>query len=401
MSSVNKGKLYKDLQSAYTKAYSHKLSKKDLQDNVNIIWNSNKKSSNIGDLIGEEIIKLDRLAFERRNKFDNFWIKASQSKVSGVPNKDNLNASSSINSDPQTSKEQLTENVTISSTESSSAVELLSDEGKENTTIESSSEKVHEIVKKDFQKPMQDKLRNEIVVLVSEISTYKKRERCDLMTDDMAKEFKLKTKRLEECQILLKRKETEMNRLRNFRSDRKRRLEKVLEEEPDLKKKLGVRNSVGQPSLEEDQPNLLTAIIELAFSGCAAHERRRDEVIRTVKTLDDLTEKLREINYCLSRSATYLRLLPKRANTTEGKRHVKSVPVKLIRASNDIHKQHADSTFAMTTISHLEELASILGPNEVIFLSQDDKARVPIGLTAAKLQAPLMMHMEYRYLLLL
>jgi hypothetical protein len=44
----------------------------------------------------------------------------------------------------------------------------------------------------------------------------------------------------------------------------------------------------------------------------------------------------------------------------------------------------------------LEELASILGPNEVTFHSQDDKARVPIGLTAANKQSPMVMHMEYK-----
>ena len=44
----------------------------------------------------------------------------------------------------------------------------------------------------------------------------------------------------------------------------------------------------------------------------------------------------------------------------------------------------------------LETLASILGPNQVFFLSQDDKARVPIGLTAANKQASLLMHVEYR-----
>ena len=30
------------------------------------------------------------------------------------------------------------------------------------------------------------------------------------------------------------------------------------------------------------------------------------------------------------------------------------------------------------------------------FISQDDKARVPIGITAANKQAPMIMHMEYR-----
>ena len=48
------------------------------------------------------------------------------------------------------------------------------------------------------------------------------------------------------------------------------------------------------------------------------------------------------------------------------------------------------------TPRHLEELISVLGPNEVCFISQDDKARVPIGLTAANKQAPLLMHVEYQ-----
>ena len=38
----------------------------------------------------------------------------------------------------------------------------------------------------------------------------------------------------------------------------------------------------------------------------------------------------------------------------------------------------------------------MLGPNEVCFISQDDKARVPIRLTAANKQNPLLMHVEYR-----
>lgn len=43
----------------------------------------------------------------------------------------------------------------------------------------------------------------------------------------------------------------------------------------------------------------------------------------------------------------------------------------------------------------LDELASFLGPNEVAKVSQDDKARVPLGITAATLQAPLLMHLDY------
>ncbi len=51
---------------------------------------------------------------------------------------------------------------------------------------------------------------------------------------------------------------------------------------------------------------------------------------------------------------------------------------------------------ARSTIRHLEEIAGFLGPEEVIFHSQDDKAKVSIGLTAANKQAPLVMHVEYK-----
>jgi hypothetical protein len=98
----------------------------------------------------------------------------------------------------------------------------------------------------------------------------------------------------------------------------------------------------------------------------------------------------------VSRSAVYLRLLPKRSVSIEGKRHVSTVPVRLIRAQNDHHSKHVDMWFCSATIRRLEELASLLGPKIVTFLSQDDKAKVPIGLTAANKQAPLLMHVEYR-----
>lgn len=38
----------------------------------------------------------------------------------------------------------------------------------------------------------------------------------------------------------------------------------------------------------------------------------------------------------------------------------------------------------------------MLGPKQCVFLSQDDKARVPIGITAAKEQQSRVMHVDYR-----
>lgn len=75
----------------------------------------------------------------------------------------------------------------------------------------------------------------------------------------------------------------------------------------------------------------------------------------------------------IKKSAAYLRLMPRNSTTLEGKRHVTTVPVKLARATNDLHKEHADTMFCRAAIKYLEEIASILGPKDVIFLSQDDK----------------------------
>lgn len=157
-----------------------------------------------------------------------------------------------------------------------------------------------------------------------------------------------------------------------------------------------IRSRSGRPRIEEDQPEIFKAIMDIAIHGSAAHEKRREEMFRCVKTLDDLSNSLNELGFQISRSATYLRLMPRRSNSVEGKRHVQTVPVRLMKAQNDLHKKHTDAAFATVGINYLEEIASLLGPQCVSFLSQDDKARVPIGKTAANKQTPLLMHVEYR-----
>ena len=74
-------------------------------------------------------------------------------------------------------------------------------------------------------------------------------------------------------------------------------------------------------------------------------------------------------------------------------------PVKLYKAKKSEHASHPSTKFAHATIRALEQLAAMLGPAEVTFHSQDDKAEVPIGLTAANKQAPMLMHMEYKVIL--
>ena len=118
---------------------------------------------------------------------------------------------------------------------------------------------------------------------------------------------------------------------------------------------------------EAQNKKLITAISQIAISGSATHERRRSEIMRTVKTLDQLTEALTREVCSLKRLSVYLRLLPRNLITKEGKRHVTTAPVKLISAKNSKHQNHPCTNFAKVTINALEELAGLLDPSEVTF----------------------------------
>ncbi|CAF5087070.1 unnamed protein product [Rotaria sp. Silwood1] len=89
-------------------------------------------------------------------------------------------------------------------------------------------------------------------------------------------------------------------------------------------------------------------------------------------------------------------LLPHRATSRDGRRHVNTAPVRLRRAQNDEHGKHEDGHFATATIRYIKDLASMFGNDCIFYLSQDDKCKVPLGLPAARVQAPMLMHLDYR-----
>ena len=75
---------------------------------------------------------------------------------------------------------------------------------------------------------------------------------------------------------------------------------------------------------------------------------------------------------------------------------MKTVPVRLLRAINVERKKHQDSHFAAAVNLHLRNFAEVMGPDVCFVVSQDDKARVHLGLPAATKQAPILMHLDYR-----
>ena len=154
--------------------------------------------------------------------------------------------------------------------------------------------------------------------------------------------------------------------------------------------------TTGRPRKEVDQPKLLSAIVRVVEASSAAEDRRPCEHLRSVKTLDDLHSEPKRLGFDLSRSAAYLRLLPRRADSREGKPHVQNVKVKLVRPENSLRKKNSDRMFAKSFMDDLLDVCELFGPSSVLVLSIVDKARVKLGLAAASLQSPVLMNMDYK-----
>ena len=112
-------------------------------------------------------------------------------------------------------------------------------------------------------------------------------------------------------------------------------------------------------------------------------------------TLPALHKECKENGYNLSKTGLYYYFEPRNWSTTEGQRHIKAkelgLNIKLLRAQNSARKEHPAHNHCMRIRRDGEIMASILGKNECLVLSMDDKCKVPVGIAAAVKQTPLIM----------
>ena len=211
-------------------------------------------------------------------------------------------------------------------------------------------------------------------------------------------------KQLEETATNLKSNKQRLSRLINDAARQSKRRKEMKYLISDLSKqshennkrlKQFTHNRPGKPALEVHCLNLHKAIVAIATAGAGANSGRRTENLDACVTLDDLRDCLIKDGYERSRSPLYLRLLPRRQYTIEGKKDVKTVPVKISCVKKILRKKHADANFIFATKEYLKNTAIMFGPDYVLILSIDDKVKVPIGITAAAKQTPVVMHMAY------
>lgn len=122
-----------------------------------------------------------------------------------------------------------------------------------------------------------------------------------------------------------------MLRQKKFRSSLKTKLLAVAEI-PEVSDILKLRKESGRKRIEKTQPDLHKVIADITIHCSGADPKRRTKIISCCRTLDDLHEHLLKLNFNLSRTSTYYRLLPKNHRSIAGKRHVQTVPVRFCRA---------------------------------------------------------------------
>ena len=184
-----------------------------------------------------------------------------------------------------------------------------------------------------YESPAQQKLKADLSDINARISSLNDARNLGIGEENVAsltKQIKDWNKKKETVMASLKRLKTSQKSSKKHRDKKKRVIAKVIEDYPSIQGQLSVRESVGRPSMEEICPNLHHDILQIATIGAAASEKRREDLFRSVKTLDDLHRELSNMGYRMARSTLYTRLLPKTANSSEGKKHVSTVPVRYI-----------------------------------------------------------------------
>ncbi|CAF4163407.1 unnamed protein product [Rotaria sp. Silwood2] len=250
----------------------------------------------------------------------------------------------------------------------------------------------------DTRQPAQQRVFRELSAINDRIASLIQVKQMGLLTPENRNQLKQLMKDRRAKTFELKRLQSKQRASNRYRDKRRKIVEYLYETKPELHPHLKkiYRPGGGRPRIEEQCPDLLQIIEEIAKVDGASDDRRRSETIRPCLTLDDLREKLKQRGYDIKRTTLYYRLLPHRASSRDGRRHINTAPVRLRRAQNDDHGKHEDGHFATATIRYMKDLASIFGNDCVLYLSQDDKCKVPLGLPAARVQAPMLMHLDYR-----
>ncbi|KAJ8677746.1 hypothetical protein QAD02_013533 [Eretmocerus hayati] len=391
--SVNKPnfkKLYTQFSKIFTRAFSRRDDTfgKNVQVELNLVWNGAKKHFDEDDKVREKYIEqcisdynieyalpkktgqmrlLDSFqkAGDKLKKQSDHKIPGNSREIDGAP----LSPGDDL-------RVELSDNLEASNNSSGDSMNTLRSESEiDKDTSDITDTYLPKKVERSYPKPAQDRLRKNVHFFETRLSAQLLARKTNSGGDTSEADIDGTQKNLNLAKRSLESTQKNAAYQQNLRKKRKMIQDSQLCSDSNNTGDL-VQRRAGRPSLDTIHPDLHDTIIEIASFGAAAHGRRHTNEFRAARTLDDLRDMLNtRLGINVSRNAVYLRLLP---------------PL------NDEHKSHPDTRFCITPLRYLEALASALGPQQVAHISQDDKARVALGITAAKKRSPILMHTEHR-----
>lgn len=167
---------------------------------------------------------------------------------------------------------------------------------------------------------------------------------------------------------------------------------------------------IGRPPVEAGPMygNFLADLQSFVDPDSAANSRRRSDIVHVRRnlTVNTVLEHLQNLGYNIGRSTVYSRFAPKRHGTHQALNHrfVSNtlyrmyymcliymfryyLDINFSRPEEKARKYHPGLSFYFATARMMNELASALGPDALVF-GVDDKAKVPLGIAAANKQGP-------------
>ena len=124
-----------------------------------------------------------------------------------------------------------------------------------------------------------------------------------------------------------------------------------------------IQDKPGRPNVEKYYPHFSCILMDIVNEYCATDPKRRSNMLIYCDTLPQFLEKVKAAGFDVVASTLYYRLLPRRANTIEGRRHVatRTIPVQLFKPKEDDHGHHPSKRFCLAQSRQNKQLAGMLG----------------------------------------
>src|SRR5436190_2971624 len=195
-------------------------------------------------------------------------------------------------------------------------------------------------------------------------------------SSELRMEFTLKIKKFEE---IIEIEERRFKQLKNNAASKHRsrkRKNEMLEKENVME----IYDTPGRPSFLMKDPELLEKMHSSIEFGAADHKRRK-EVIK-VRTIQHLREKLEEnYNVYMSKSTLQNYMQPRHSASREAQQHHHPAQIRLAAVGRNEMNEHIDGHYCLASVKGVKSFA-LAFPQDVVLISQDDKAKVPLGIAA-------------------